>query len=720
MRIFLFTIFASISISVQAQYKIAYATYDWDETFDRVKYDASAYADKAATIMLDRTVAAYKHYETRKREIAGKIYHKISWIQDESAIEELNRLYLYESESVMIESIKVRTINKAGDVVTVDESKMEDVTKDEGNSNYRILAIPGIEVESWVEIFIHYKGLGQQNRFTLTEPFYVVHSDVIFQLFEYTPPYGYIRQTPRIKAYNGYERVYDKDRFNEPAVYKEKEAEADTTGKKVLFAQPGNDDEDDVQGTDKFKADLKKLFTRNTDDTIKDQVDDTYYHFAINGILPTTDAKYAHGFESCPRVDITLRSFYWTQISSGLLDQLEPATDTKISDARISRKTLKEINAIEVKEIDKLIAVEEFIKQQITSTESEDRSYESVTAILKDRVANELGLLRTYMALFDHADIEYEMYFVADKDYIKPDLTLPMTMGFSNYLFYFPNSKMYIAPTSKFYRVGAIPNYLSGCPSLKIMRFPKDEIMKDLPKSDKKYNVESTFSTIQLDVEKDLVQVDLMKRYFGDRAIVSRGFMNFMDDLEKEDYARDVLVSRIKDAELTKVVVTNDGISYNSRPKDSLSFRGLIQTEDMLTAVGSDYLFNLTKVIGSQSSFYGNSERSQDLYLEAAKIYEHKIKFIIPEGYELEGVDALDFDRSYFSMIKAKGSAEKSVLELIASFNSTASIWEGVLTVNVYETYEEGFYPKEDLQAFQNVINAAYEFYTVKLKLTKK
>ncbi|MFT5779052.1 MAG: hypothetical protein ACI837_002009 [Crocinitomicaceae bacterium] len=710
MKLILLAFSALIYLSANAQDKIEYSTYDWDETFDRVKYDASEYPDQAATILLDRTVMAYKHEGVKKLGIAGRIYHKVAWIQEESSIEELNRLYLREGASVKIKSIKVRTITKAGEVVMLDESNMEDVSKDDGNANYRILAIPGIEVGSWVEIFINYDGLAQQNRFIVREPYYVVHSDVIFQAFEYAAPYGYMHQTPHVKGYNGFEQKYIK-------VGKE-----DTIKKLDLSAQPeGYKTELKEQNKELPKSNFKE---RNSwDKDLKNIKERKYYHFSMDSIPPNmTDEKYAHEYEFCPRVDITLTTYKWSQISQGMYGEIFPSAVGFHSNGLACRKVLAEIGAKEGEEGDKLIAIDNFVKQKIAGTESGDKLFESVLVILKDRVANETGILRTFAALFNHADIEYEIYFVADKDYIKPDKKMKMTFGLSYYLFYFPNSDMYIMPTNKYYRAGAIPNYLAGCLRLELFSDLSGGFLKRLPKADKNFNVFGTKSTVKLDLNEDLVEMDLVETYYGDCGMRVRGDMNYMSAAEKDEYIHDILVSKLKDAELSNVTVINDAISHNNVLGDTLTFKGHIQTEDMLTAVGSDYLFNLTKAMGYQSSFYDESDRTNDLYIQSAKVYEHEIKFIIPEGYTLEGTDALEFDRIYETDVEVESSGEavEKSGETIASFKSTVRIQDGILNVKVVETYEEGFYPKEDLQAFQNVINAAYEFYSVKLKLTKK
>lgn len=665
MRVFAFLIlFFQVSFGF-SQEKITYANYSWDETFDREKYDASAFSDNEATILLDRKILVYNPNMALTR--GKRIHHQIVWIDKESSIDKMNKLYLYANESVSVKEVMVRVVSEDGAVIALDESKMEDVSLKDGNANFKIIAIPGIKVKSWVEIYIDYDGISYQNRLLHQEPFHTVRAEVIFQVTKHREGPGYPRIRPVLRGYNGFY----------PQIKSLKNIDSE-------IAKP--------KKKQKYKED--------------------YYSFSAESISPWLgDENYSQEYQFCPRVDITLSPYQWMNISNNLYASLN--FDSPL---HFSNKILRELGVDGDTEIEKLRRIENFIKQKITLTESNSRKYSYVSQIYTDRIANESGIIKFFIALLDDSDIDFELYYVASKDYIEPDEYMPMTIGFEDFLFYFPKSKKYIVPMDNYYRVGKIPNYLGGRKRIELINVEKPKkssYIGTLEYSVKEDNVGRSETKISLDLEFSMFSAMKKLIYFGDAAIQSRGAMNYMDEAEKNGYVQDALVNGMKDVELFSVQIVNDDIYHNSIEEDSLIISGVIESKDLLVSIGSDYLISLTQVIGVQSSFYNESERVHKIYIENSKISEHIIEFEIPNGYILEGIDELIYNREYVI-------AEKGQAKTVASFISTAEIVNNVLSVEVNEFYEEGFYPKEDIEEFQAVINAAYEFYNVKLKLTKK
>jgi hypothetical protein len=154
-------------------------------------------------------------------------------------------------------------------------------------------------------------------------------------------------------------------------------------------------------------------------------------------------------------------------------------------------------------------------------------------------------------------------------------------------------------------------------------------------------------------------------------------------------------------------------IGYNANSTDSLYYTATIVTEDLMSPIGNGFLLNLPKVMGNQVSFYDEGERIHSVYSRVGKVYNHTIEFVIPDGYEVQGIDNLIFDRNYYSSVDGES-------KWISSFVSTAEIVDGVLTVKVHEFYEEGLFPKSEIDQFKSVVNAAYEFYIAQIKVVQK
>ncbi len=634
-------------------------SYTWDETFDKTKYDTIDPKDREATIVLDKTILAHRPKSTpQNKPFRKKFTHQIYWIHQESAIEKMNKVYLYEGSS-KVSKVHVRTIDTEGNVVEFDEAKLEDVSKNEGGSTYKILAIPGIKVGSWVEILIDYNGFSGQSRVMAREPFDILESEVIYVS---ALPDQERDQTidPKMIGFNGYE--YD---------------------------------------SSKVVLDVERNITTYRAENIPAQI---------------TDESYLHDYLECPRVDLTTDTYEWRDMSNGIHRNFL-ALETTLNRSGKVQRLLSEIGANRGSEFNKIEAIERYIKEQITETEEDGLQFEQSQKVIKFKVANLQGIIMLYKTLFENCGIEYKPYLVYDKDYVSPQKDMPMSLGLSDFVFYFPNSDVYVMPESNYYRVGRLANFLGGMPALLLSdnfeKIDEDGYFITLPKAEKEYNVDRSINRVVYNEDGESLTIKTAKHYFGDRAIRERGVLNFLDTEEKDERIKDILLSKLEDATLSEVEMIKSEIGYNANSKDSMIYTGTIVTEDMISPIGNGFLLNLPKIIGNQVSFYDEGKRTHNVYSPVAKVYDHTIEFVIPDGYEVQGIENLQFDRNYYTAIDGEA-------KWISSFVSTAEVKDGVLLVNVHEFYEEGLYPKHEIDQYRAVVNAAYEFYIAQVKVVQK
>ncbi len=632
--------------------------YKWEETFDQTKFESISAGDHEATIVLDKTILVHRPRKVSKSKPMRKKYtHQIYCIHKESAIEKMNEVYLYEGSS-KVSKVHVRTIDTDGNVVEFDETKLEDISKNEGGSSYKILAIPGIKVGSWVEILIDYDGFSGQNRMLAREPFEILESEVIYVS---ALPIEERDQKidPKIEGFNGYEYV---------------SREVFDSGRNII----------------------------------------TYRAEGIPAQI--TDESYLHDYLECPRVDITTDAFVWKDMSNGIYRNYL-ALETILNRSAKVQNVLREIGATSGSELSKIEAIERYIKEQITKTEEDGLQFEHSQKVIKFKVANIQGIIMLYKTLFENCDIEYKPYLVYDKEYVSPQEDMPMSLGLSDFVFYFPNSDVYVMPENNYYRVGRLANFLGGASALLISdnfdNVDANDYFITLPKAEKEYNIDRSINRIEYDENSESLTVKTAKHYFGDRAIRERGALHFLDNEEKDERIRDILLSKLTDATLSDVQMIKTEIGFNTNSKDSMIYTGTIVTEDMISPIGDGFLLNLPKIIGNQVSFYDEGVRIHDIYSPVSKVYDHTIEFVIPEGYEVEGIENLEFDRNYYSAIDGES-------KWVSSFVSTAEVKNGVLFVNVHEFYEEGLYPKHEIGQYRAVVNAAYEFYIAQVKVVRK
>ncbi|MFT6922024.1 MAG: hypothetical protein ACJA1C_001022 [Crocinitomicaceae bacterium] len=614
-------------------------SYNWNRTFDGSNYETQINHDEEATIVFDKSL--YYYYSDNGTLKLKCFKHRLIWIEDESAIEKLNEVYLPGSASMF----KARIINSDGKVLSFDENRIEEISTNEGTSSYQKLALPGIEPKSWVEVYYVLTDLNRSERVTLNDDFTTALGQVVIR----EPVNWRGKFDLKIEMYNGYE----KNELN----------------------------------------------------------DDQFSHvYEVKNIPSVGSENYAHQYMDSPRCDFTIVKTSWSEWSRLVLKSVNRYDFSTFIGA--VRKTLKEIDALEGTDVEKIKKIELFVKQNITETEQDDAKYtEHIGKILKFKIANETGILATYMHLFSYAGIKFDLYLAGDKDYIDLDENMPSSRGFDEYIFHFKSLDLYLLPNSDYYYLGRIPSHIGGMNALRIVGTPGSKYFTRLPQGLREYNTEITKSTIELNVEEEVCSIHLKKSYNGDRAIRARGYLNFSDEEEKKDYIDGALLSGMETTELKSFKVINDDIILNQMSEDSIHFIGDLISDEMVSTIPNGFILNVSRAMGGQSSFYEEGERQRRIYVSNSRIYEHNIRFVIPDGYELQNIENYRFDRNY-----TPAGADAPV----AAFESKAQIRDGVLELYVYEFYQEGMYPKEDLEAYKLVINAAYEFYIAKVMLIKE
>ena len=302
------------------------------------------------------------------------------------------------------------------------------------------------------------------------------------------------------------------------------------------------------------------------------------------------------------------------------------------------------------------------------------------------------------------------MFIVSDKEYIGIDRDFPGTFGLDEVLFYIPTIQMYCLPSNRIYYAGQIPNFIGGCEGLGLYQTSGVSRIQKFPLGKKEYNYEGTFSTISFDLDEEITKIEKTKKFFGDRAIRSRGYLQYSDETDRKEYLEDLMISELEETTSTPIKLTNESIHLNFDSKDTLYFESTLSSESLLTPISNGYLLSFPKVIGKQTSFYEEGERMHNLFIGRSIVYRHELTVNIPDGYQL-----MDYENH-----RKMASCKDSTGRVFASFEAKATVRGNQLIIEIDEFYEEGHFPKSLVKEYQKVINAAYEFYISTSRLVKK
>lgn len=440
---------------------------------------------------------------------------------------------------------------------------------------------------------------------------------------------------------------------------------------------------------------------------------------------------YSHEYYNAPRVDLIIGATDWLDLSSIVINSIAP-TMNRINGRKAAKTFLRKNDIIGANDLETLINIERFLKEEITYTESQELGYSyDVRLILKKRLATDEGKLCAFIGLFEAAEIPFEFFILTEKDYLGLNEDFASGIGLSDFAFYFPKQDIYIAPLSDIHRLGRLPSYMTGIKALKLRpeyvnafdqrangwtHESEWPILVDFPKTDVDYNGDGTFAHVTFNDEAETCEAKITKKYVGYRAIDYRGYLFFVAPEEKEALLKDFVASGFESPEISPISVTNDDVALSIMCTDTLFMSATLTADEMVENIPNGYLINVPKVIGKQTSFYEETARQKDIFIGETKKYFHTIVFDVPEGYTAKNYENFNFDVQFIPATDEK-TDEDEIVAPAASFKSEARMEGNQLILEVNEFYMEGFYDKSGIDEFKKVVNAAYEFYITKLAL---
>ena len=135
-----------------------------------------------------------------------------------------------------------------------------------------------------------------------------------------------------------------------------------------------------------------------------------------------------------------------------------------------------------------------------------------------------------------------------------------------------------------------------------------------------------------------------------------------------------------------------------------------VETSDLIKENQKNiYSFEVGKLIGLQSNLFDETTRVNDIKINFPNEYEYKIRIRIPKGFDLMDISSLNMTSKYTAVSG----------EVIAYFQSVASVEDKFLIIEISEYYKSLYYDKSRYDDFSNVINTAANFYQKTIDISK-
>ena len=581
--------------------------------------------------------------------------HKVLWLNSDDRIEEYTKVYLPIANDASQVVINVRIIKKTGEIIVLDKSRILRSEDDETGRDFNYFSIDDVEKGSIIEYY------------------YVIKRRPKFQGAMVDIESDYDKQTVEFDLYAPSNLRFSFKSFNLETTVKKIESFKEKTHWKFLAK--------DIKAVNKeekapYNAAIGFIMYKLHENTANNAIITSYNNVAQN-----------------------LFDFYYSTYS-----KLEKKLINKFAKNFKFDDGLRDENKARI--------IDLFIKENIYISENDS---ENLTNVLKTKTANETGVIKLYIALFEKFDVTHEMVLTSNRLQLKFDKDFEATNFLQEFLFYFPASKKYLSPSKFGTRFGFPPPYFMNNFGLfvtgydingKRKAFSEVKFIEGIPASlsSDEMLIEVNFNT------KDLTKntIALERKLNGYYAMNLHPFMNLIQPNRINEVIDQYFVQNSdKNAKVLKREFINEDPSLFGVKPFVVKFD--ISSEYFVEKKGDKYLFKLGDLIGPQMEMQQEKKRILPLEAEFNRSYYRTIKIHIPEGYQISNLEDIIIKNSYTTKDK----------ELFI-FDSYYTLEGNVLTVTADEHYRETFVAPEIFEAYRTVINSAADFNKVTLVLEPK
>jgi hypothetical protein len=306
--------------------------------------------------------------------------------------------------------------------------------------------------------------------------------------------------------------------------------------------------------------------------------------------------------------------------------------------------------------------------------------------------------MKAYGHYLKALDVPYEIVITANRFQFKfdPDFFIPNMLR--DFIIYLPSEKKYIAPDRIENRVGEAPFNLLGNYGL-FVQDNFDYYFKKIIEEDPNYSRINRIIDITFLDDFENVSVEEHQEYTGHWSATNRAVLAMTSEQGLKEFKDYLTGSGIEDKEIVEYEVENTDLNQLEYNKPFI-VKSTTTSESLLEDAGGSYIFEVGKVIGTQSELYQETKRVNPIEMQYPNQYDYTITVEIPEGYGVEGLNTLAIDKSYRSETGEK----------ICKFESNYKLDDNKLVITIQEFYKSHEYDLSRYEEFRNVINAASDF----------
>lgn len=591
----------------------------------------------------DATILEDNRFVFYKANTREVTRHRIVHIKTQEGLDANNKVIVYVPSTGKIVTIKARSISKNGDVVELNKSNIKEIKDYSENGNLKVFAIEGGEIGGQIEY-----------TYTLVTPLYDGGIEAFSMKY----------RTLKASVYIGCIKYFFID------------------SNPVNFEYEGNEDklkENKYLIFDIMPIEEEKYATANAN---RLRVE---YKFLGNGYKPTDYASY----------DRLLTKMHYSFFMADKSSKNKVKSLLKKKFDKGSENTSDVIRNLTV-----------FLKNNFVYEEVYNNpDYETISKILKLKVANDKGMAMLYSLALDYLEIEHNILITCNKyeARLDPDYCSRYTLG--EYIIYFPKLNTYLYPSTQVGHYEHVPSWLAGNQSLVVSKGRKKVTFQEIESAD--FNKNKTSLTIDVDMNlTDKTSIFNINAFgTGEIAFSYNQDMYYSDSEEEKTKDLNRYVSwRYPESEIIDVKMIDSekwgDIEACEDYECKREFSAQVKSVSFFNEVGSKILVNVGKLIGPQTEMYSELERVQPISNPYEKSYAFRINLPIPDGYKYSGIQNGEMD-NYF-----KDDND----EFVARFKSEVKVVDRMIQIDIVEFYAFVNLDKKYYSDYREVINSAADF----------
>jgi len=633
--------------------ELSYNDVVWEESPVWESLD-SAYSEEQEVGLIYKRIVEFAYSEEYDNRLVEyfTIHRKVRVVSDD-AVQANNKVYIGMRDVLDLVEAKARVITPDGEIITFDESNMNDSEGEDGSVVYKYFAIDGAVNGSDIE-------------------------------YTYT--------VMRVPSYEGDRMTFQSENIR--------------TNVDFTLCSPSN-----------LLFDFKSYnnFPEMILDTLEE--DKNLYYAKIDSIGAMVDENYSAYRKNLMYLVYKLDENTGTrtsnivtfgEVSQNIYNFYYSEPEKK--DLKALKKLITESGAFKEENSEKQIRlVESYIKTNIGLIDGVPTK--GFSELISDGYTSARGMTYITIQAMKMLDIKHEIVLTCnryddlfDKDFEHYDVL-------ENLFLYFPKQKLYLAPDEELFRLGLIPDDWTGQNGLFIKEISAGDMHTGLGKVKYIKGLDADLTHDYMDVTVDFSditqpEIDFERELLGYSNVYFQSVYNLIEEEGQKELDESLIMFADENGEVIEYTVTGtDEADFGVNP---MIYKGKMKTTSIMEKAGNRYLFKVGELIGPQMEMYQDEERVTDIEHRHNMEYKRVIRFEIPEGFELSGLEALEINETY--------PIDNPTIRFVSSYTTKGNMVE----ITVIERYDEILFEKEEITDFRRIINAAANFNKIVLFLVKK